>query len=130
MLPAQSNIDWFTLQDVEFEKVEDEEFGLSYDKASFGQWPKSFDEQEVAIAGYMIPMDALGTTWALSLNPNASCFFCKGAGPETVIRLWMQSDAVKRYKTDEYMTWQGTLRINETNQYNFIYELWEAKPAR
>ena len=127
---AQSPIDWFALNDVTFEKVEDKQFGLAYDKATFGEWVKSLDGEEVIISGYMIPMDALGTSYALSRNPNASCFFCGGAGPETVIRLWMQPDAVKRYQTDEYLNWKGKLRLSESNQHAFIYELWEAKPVK
>jgi len=127
-LTAQSPIDWFALNDVSFEKVEDQQFGLNYDKATFGEWVKSLNGVEVVISGYMIPMDAMGTSYALSRNPNASCFFCGGAGPETVIRLWMQPEAVKRYATDDYLNWQGTLKLSETNQHAFIYELWNAKP--
>ena len=129
VLHSQAMIDWFALNDVQFEKVENAELALSYDQATFGEWSKSLDGQEVVISGYMIPMDALGTSYALSRNPNASCFFCGGAGPETVIRLWMQPEAAKRYATDEYLSWQGRLKLNESNQYKFIYELWEAKPV-
>ena len=127
---AQAPIDWFALNDVTFEKIQDEQFGLSYDKATFGEWVKSLDGQEVIITGYMIPMDALGTSYAVSRNPNSSCFFCGGAGPETVIRLWMSPDAVQRYQTDEYLNWQGTLRLNASNQHAFIYEMWDAKPVK
>ena len=127
---TQVKIDWFALGDVSFEKVQDEEFGLDYDKATFGEWVKGLDGELVAISGYMIPMDAMGTSYALSRNPNSTCFFCGGAGPETVIRLWMQPDAAQRYQTDTYLTWEGVIRLSETNQHSFIYEMWEARPTQ
>jgi len=128
-LKAQTNIDWLALNDVKFEKISNEEFATSYDAATFGEWVKSLDGEEVIISGYLIPMDALGTTYALSRNPNSSCFFCGGAGPETVIRLWLTGSSMKRYKTDEYLAFKGVLRLSETNERSFIYELWEAQLA-
>jgi len=129
VLKGQTNIDWLALNDVKFEKVTNEAFATSYDVATFGEWVKSLDGEEVILSGYLIPMDAMGTTYALSRNPNSSCFFCGGAGPETVLRLWLIGSAMKRYKTDEYLAFKGILRLSENNERSFIYELWEAQLA-
>ena len=125
---GQTPIDWLVLNDVKLEQKINEQFGTSYDIATFGEWVKGVDGEEVYLTGYMIPMDAMGTSYALSRNPNANCFFCGGAGPETVVRLWLTAEAMKRYKTDDYLRFKGRLQLNDSNEHGFLYELWEAAP--
>jgi len=111
VLFSQSHIDWNTLADVTFEEKEDEAAGLPYNQASFGSIVSNYKNKEVAVSGYMIPMDAMGISYALSRNPNAVCFFCGGAGPETVVQLRLSK--IKRYKIDERLTFKGKLQLNE-----------------
>ncbi len=125
---SQTTLDWLALMDITLEKQINSEFGTSYDKATFGDWVQRLDSQEVFITGYMIPLDAMGFSYALSRNPNASCFFCGNAGPETVIQLWFSKEGIRRYKTDEYLKFKGKLKLNKTNDMGFIYELLEATP--
>ena len=128
-LAAQDLLDWFVLADVQFEQEYSEDLGLNYDKATFGDFIKVFDGQEVIISGYVIPMDAMGMSYALSRNPNSSCFFCGGAGPETVVDLRLRSSAMRRYRMDDLLSFKGRLKLNEKNDNQFIYELWEAEPV-
>ena len=128
-LSAQDMLDWFVLADVKFEQVYSEDLGVNYDKATFGDFIKAFDGQEVMISGYVIPLDGMGMSYALSRNPNSSCFFCGGAGPETVIDLRLRSTAIKRYRMDDLLSFKGRLKLNEKNDNQFIYELWEAEPV-
>jgi len=127
-LTAQDMLDWFVLSDVKFEQVYSEDLGVNYDKATFGDFIQAFDGQEVVISGYVIPLDGMGMSYALSRNPNSSCFFCGGAGPETVIDLRLRSTAIKRYRMDDLLSFKGKLKLNEKNDNQFIYELWEAEP--
>ena len=103
-LLTQTTIDWVTLSDVTFVQKFDTEVGLGYDEATFGSTVSAFDQQEIKISGYIIPLDALGISYALSRNPNSSCFFCGGAGPETVIELKVKPSAMKRHKMDDIKT--------------------------
>lgn len=124
---SQELINWTILGDVSFHPIYVEEFGYEIDSAAFGDIVKPFDGKEVAINGYMIPLDALGTSYALSRNPNATCFFCGGAGPETVIQLNLKPKAIKRYETDAIMTFKGTLQLNAKNADQFTYVLHGAE---
>lgn len=125
---AQELITWTTLADVKFEEVFLEDLGFSTDKATFGETIKSFEGKEITISGFMIPLDAMGTSYALSRNPNSSCFFCGGAGPETVIQLKMKPSALKRYKMDAVLSFTGVLQLNDTNENEFTYVLLNAAP--
>lgn len=67
----------------------------------------------------------------LSSNPFASCFFCGGAGPESVVGLSLKKNG-KRFRTDDYFTFKGKLRLNTDNpdDFNFILdqaEVYEGK---
>jgi hypothetical protein len=70
-----------------------------------------FEEKEVIIAGYLIPIDIEANTYALSKNPFSSCFFCGNAGPETVIELKFSKDP-GRFATDKYLPIKGILKLN------------------
>lgn len=127
-LSAQVHINWNTLADVKFEQVYSEDYGITYDQATFGTWLLAMNGQEVKISGYMIPLDGMGLTWVLSRNPNATCFFCGGAGPETVIELRLKPSALKKYKLDEFRMFKGKLKLNQKNLDSLTYILEDAEP--
>ncbi len=127
-LQAQNNIDWETLADVGFEDHLSEDYGVPYQVATFGEKVRKLEGQAIQIRGYMIPLDAMGLSYVLSRNPNASCFFCGGAGPESIIKLKIKPEHIKRYQTDEVRTFRGTLQLNESNRKAFNYVLLEAEP--
>lgn len=127
-LVAQNNITWSILGDVKFEKKYSEDLGMNFDEATFGEQVKAYEGKEIIIRGYMIPLDALGISYVLSKNNNANCFFCGGAGPETVIELEMLPGKVQRYKTDEIKTFKGTLQLNVSNENQLTYVLKKAEP--
>ena len=124
---AQSALTWADLADVKIETVNDTENFLTYNQATFGEKIALRDSTEIYLTGYLIPIDAMGLTYALSKNPNASCFFCGGAGPETVVLLRIRPSNFKRYKTDERLTFSGTLRLHENDLKSFIYVLKNAE---
>ncbi|WP_258929495.1 hypothetical protein [Flavobacterium davisii] len=49
-------------------------------------------------------------------------FFCGKAGPETIAGLKFK-EAKKKLRTDQYVTISGTLKINETDVDNWMYNL-------
>src|SRR5690554_4842162 len=84
---AQRTITWDELAEVQFTSRYDPELTLDILTARFSPDLQSLDGQEVRISGYLIPLNAMGTSYVLSRYPNANCFFCGGAGPETVVEL-------------------------------------------
>ena len=125
-LSAQMQINWDVLADVKFDATYSAELGVELMSASFGPWPKVFEGKEVVITGYVLPLDPMGLSYVLSRNPNASCFFCGGAGPETILGLNFKPGALQRYKTDQRVTFQGVLQLNQLDDDQFTYMLLDA----
>lgn len=85
----------------------------------------NFEEEEVIIAGYLIPVDIEANTYALSKNPFSTCFFCGNAGPETVIELKFKEDP-GRFATDKFLPIKGILRLNR-NGSGLFFTLYNAE---
>jgi hypothetical protein len=77
------------------------------------------------VKGYLLPVDIEGEMVVLSEFPFSSCFFCGGAGPESVIELRFKKSKLK-FKPDEFATIQGIFRLN-TDEFALSYMLENAK---
>ena len=124
---AQQTITWDQLTDVKFTKKFSAEFGIELLEAYFGPSVKALDGKEIIIKGYIIPLDPLGTQYVISRNPMASCFFCGGSGPETVAELRLHPKSIRRYATDEMLSFKGTLMLNEKNTESLNYVILNAE---
>jgi hypothetical protein len=113
-------LQWSNLTDVSYAVKYSQQLKDSINFPEFGKPVKKWNEQKVTISGYLIPLD-MGH-YALSKNPYASCFFCGGAGPETIIGLTFTAPP-PRYKTDEFKTISGVFRLNDTDVESFMYQL-------
>lgn len=120
-------IDWKLLSKVEFIDKYFEEFEAWYLVPEFSMEVKALDKQEVLIKGYMIPLDVDGGEYALSAYPFSACFFCGGAGPESVIFLKFK-EKPRRFETDDIVFIKGRLQLNpdDFEQFNYILENCEA----
>lgn len=123
---AQERINWDILADVSFVSEYVEEMGTMQSIPRFGEDPKNYEGKEISISGYTIPIDGTGTYYVLSKFPYANCYFCGGAGPETIIELSLKADAQRRFKTDEHVTIVGKLQLNENDVYRLPYLVVEA----
>ncbi len=85
--------------------------------------------EEVQIKGYYMPIDMKGNSLILSRNPYSSCFFCGGAGPESVAEVVLK-DKKPRLKVDQVITVKGRLKLNDSdiNHLNFVLEEAEIIP--
>jgi len=121
---------WRSLEDVEFKDVYVEELDAYYWKPTFGQSIEDLEGQDVYITGYMIPVDLDEDFYVLSRYPFANCFFCGGAGPESVIDLRFADSDHRTYQTDERLTFHGKVRLNADDVYqmNYILEGAEEHP--
>lgn len=116
-------ITWQQLEDVEFKDVYVEELDAYYWKPTFGSQVENLRGKEVHITGYIIPVDVDEDFYVLSRFPFANCFFCGGAGPESVVDLRWPGDTPRPYATDERLTFKGTFRLNADDIYQMNYIL-------
>ena len=84
---------------------------------------KAKNKKKIAVSGFIVPID--NTTYALSKNVFASCFFCGAAGPETIMGIKFRGITPK-LKTDQYVTLEGNFRINENDVEDWIYHIEDA----
>ncbi|MBK9152396.1 MAG: hypothetical protein IPM26_16080 [Saprospiraceae bacterium] len=66
------------------------------------------------------------TTYALSKNVYAACFFCGKSGPETVMGLTFKENPGK-LKMDSNALLTGYFRLNGTNVDDWMYSLDEVE---
>lgn len=121
-----SVITWNDLKDVKFTRKFIKEQDMYFLIPKFGQKVSKLNGERIQIKGYMIPVDPEDKVYALSARPMASCFFCGGAGPETIIQLNLKNK--KKFKTDEVWLVEGKLRLNVDNfdECNYILDECEA----
>ncbi len=113
------SLNWKLLGMIKFIKKADKEYGeVMYPQVS--PLLKQKETKKIAISGFIIPID--NTTYALSKNVFASCFFCGQAGPETIMGIKFKGETPK-LKTDQYVTLVGTFRINENDVEDWIYHI-------
>lgn len=132
-LPADRDfreLTWAELADVDFKDVYLEELDSYYWKPIFGPQVMAAEGQDVYITGYVIPVDLDEDFYVLSRYPFANCFFCGGAGPESVIDLRFADSDHRTYQTDERLTFHGNVRLNADDVYqmNYILEGAEEHP--
>lgn len=114
---------WRSLEDVDFKDVYIEELDAYYWKPTFGQSINDLEGEDVYITGYIIPVDLDEDFYVLSRYPFANCFFCGGAGPESVVDLRFTGKSPRVYQTDERLTFAGKFRLNSDDVYQMNYIL-------
>lgn len=122
---SQALISWKDLEDVEYEFDYIEGLNTWYGKPTFGPSAKALDGKKIIITGYIIPLDLTGGNYMLSAYPYQSCFFCGGAGQESIIDLKLASSSAK-FVVDQQATFIGTLRLND-KELEMSYILENAK---
>lgn len=118
-------IDWKFLSKVKFEDKYYQEYEAWYLFPVFSEQIKALDGKQVIIKGYVIPLDVEDGLYALSAYPFSNCFFCGGAGPESVMSLKFK-EKQRKFETDDVATFVGTLHLNTSNLDDFNYVLRNA----
>ena len=119
---AQQELSWKTLAEAEFNSVFIDELDAYFWKPTFSPKIKALEGEEIFITGYLVPVDYDANYYVLSRFPYANCFFCGGAGPESVVDLRIKGDH-RMYKTDERLTFKGKLKLNDSDIYQLTYIL-------
>ena len=119
---------WKMLSDVVFTDEYSDEVQAYVPYPTFGAQLQAIEGREVLIEGYIIPLEETGdeTILVLSALPYSSCFFCGGAGPESVMDIKLRPDEKRKFTTDDRMTFLGKLRLNDDDLYYLNYILEDA----
>ena len=88
-----------------------------------GKSLKDIEGKKISITGYFLDLDPDGKWFMISKNPFATCFFCGGAGPETVIELIRFENKDKKFKTDDIVTATGTIKMITENEVDVSFIL-------
>jgi len=122
---AQADI-WKTLGKITFKKQYDEMLGFKVDVPVFSDIVKKLEGEEVTIKGYIIPVEGYKghKEFVFSAFPYNMCFFCGGAGPETVMEVYAKEEI--KY-TAEPVTIKGKIGLNSGDINRLIYSLTDAE---
>ena len=119
-------LSWEVLRDVTFKKKWYAEESVYMLYPTFGQNVQKLNGKTVELTGYVLPVDLEAGVYVLSAFPYSACFFCGGAGPESVVSLKFKKTG-KKFKTDERRSFQGTFKLNADNIYELNYILADAE---
>ena len=126
---AQSSSDeniWKTLSKITYKKEYDELLGFKIDKPVFSDDIIAREGDIVTVKGFIIPTEGYKShsEFIFSAFPYSMCFFCGGAGPETVMEV-IADDPVKY--TAEAITLRGKLVLNADDINRLMYALVDAE---
>ena len=123
---AQNPNLWKTLSKITFKKEYDEMLGFKVDVPVFSQDIKKLEGKEVTIKGYIIPIEGYKShkEFIFSAFPYNMCFFCGGAGPETVMEV-VANEPIEY--TAEPVTIRGKLLLNSTDVNRLMYALTDVE---
>ena len=123
--PKKKKSVWKTLSKITYKKKYDELMGFKIDVPVFSAPIKKLAGKEVELKGYIIPVEGYKshTEFIFSAFPYNMCFFCGGAGPETV----MEVEAIKGIEySAEQIRLKGTLELNDSDINRLMYVLKNA----
>lgn len=123
-LSAQSNT-WETLSQVTIQTKWDANHRYQFDYPIFSKSVKSLEGKEITVKGYIIPLEEMQGQkfFILSALPFNLCYFCGGAGPETV----MEVNSLKEIPyTSKPITIRGIIKLNDSDFNHLMYILSNA----
>ena len=116
---------WRTLSKITFKKEYDELMGFKIDVPVFSEAIQALEGKEVTIKGYIIPVEGYKghKEFILSAFPYNMCFFCGGAGPETVMEVVAKEEI--EYSA-EAVTIKGKLELNDSDINRLMFAMSDA----
>lgn len=117
---------WQALSKVTYEKQYDELLGFKVDVPVFADAIKEMEGEIIEISGYIVPVEGYKSheEFVFSAYPYNMCFFCGGAGPETVMEV-TATEPVK-YATERIVL-RGKLLLNNDDVNRLMYILVDAE---
>jgi hypothetical protein len=118
---------WQTLSLVTFDSKFDEMLGIDIQVPKFSPAVKKIEGQTIELQGYILPLEGKRSQkyFIFSAYPYNLCFFCGGAGPETVAEVYCKESI--QYTT-KMIRIKGKLSLNKTGDMNkMIYILTDVE---
>jgi len=117
---------WKTLAKITYTKQYDELMGFKVDVPVFSEDIKALEGKEVEVKGYIIPVEGYKShkEFIFSAFPYTMCFFCGGAGPETVMDVFAKNPV--EYSAEQ-ITLRGKLELNATDINRLMYSIHDAE---
>lgn len=126
-LVAQDEVSlWKTLGKISYRKEYDELLGFKVDIPIFSPQITALEGKEVIVKGYIIPVEGYKNhkEFILSAFPYNMCFFCGGAGPETVMEVEAKTPVAF---TAEQVLIKGIIHLNDDDINQLMYRLVDAE---
>lgn len=126
---GQQLVTWEMLADIKWVPAYVPALGDYYDYPRFSKAIKKLNKKQITIQGFYVPVDVSGKLFALSAQPAKMCFFCTGAGPETVMEVIPKDGGknLKNVKADKFIQIKGKLKLNTNDINHLMYILEEAE---
>ena len=120
---------WKTLAKITYKKEYDEFLGFKIDKPVFSEEIKALDGKEVTVKGFIIPVEGYKShkEFIFSAFPYSMCFFCGGAGPESVMEV--EATEPVAYSAESIIL-KGKLKLNSTDVNKLMFALTEARMVK
>ncbi|MEP0369039.1 MAG: DUF3299 domain-containing protein [Cyclobacteriaceae bacterium] len=118
---------WEALNDVTFSNSYNSELEAIIDLPTFGSQLLSQNGKPIKIKGYYLPFELKNPNGIiLSRFPYSSCFFCGGAGLESVAEVYFSNKPIELHP-DEIVTVEGTLNLNQDDFEHLVFIVTNAK---
>lgn len=115
---------WLAFAKTKFDAKYNDKAGEYFLYPTFSADLKSMVGKEFSLEGYYLPIDVEGNAYIiLSKFPYSQCFFCGGAGPESIAEVFFKVQPGK-FEPDQYIRVKGKLKLNDADleHGNFILE--------
>jgi hypothetical protein len=127
----QSGDIWLTLGMVTFTGRFDPDVMMEIKIPRISPVVEALDGKEIEVEGYIIPLtgQTRQSHFMLSRYPQATCFFCGKAGPESAMQVFMKNN-VKVKISERKVRVKGRLIVNPTDASSLLYTLEDAEMIR
>lgn len=113
---------WNEFAKTKFESKYYEKIGEYLFYPNFSTELKALEGKEVTIQGFYVPFAPEDENYiVISKYPMSQCFFCGGAGPESIAEVTFVKSSQK-FQVDDLITVKGKLKLNseDVEHVNFI----------
>lgn len=120
---AQDESVWKKLSKITYKQEYNELFGFKVDIPVFSDQIKEMQGQTIEVKGYIIPIEGYKShkEFMFSAFPYNMCFFCGGAGPETVMEVYAMEPI--EYSAEQVrIKGKLTLNADDINRMMYILE--------
>ncbi|MBS1543078.1 MAG: hypothetical protein JST14_05560 [Bacteroidetes bacterium] len=112
---AQSD-SWALFAKTKFEAKYSQQAGEYFLFPVFANELKDLVGKEISLEGYYLPIDIQDDAYIiLSKFPYSQCFFCGGAGPESIAEVTFKVKPGSKFTMDQYLRVKGKLKLNEAD---------------